>query len=143
MLLQVKCVCDPEAVLVEGRDEAVRAATERVQELGCACDILGADGSQLLHIEPQLPVQRGSPPTTYAVLAAIEGEPGSWERVAFGIGVRALPIAVGMFIVGVRGWRLPVGALLASSLVTGMLFAHYGARKYLKQLQAPVANGSG
>lgn len=134
MLLQVKCSCHAEAILVEGRDEAVRTATERVTELGCPCDILSSDGSQLMHIEPQVPVQRGAPPTTYAVLAALEGEPGAWERVAFGIGVRAIPISVALLIVGVRGWRVPVGAILASSLVSGMLLGYYGLKRHMKEL---------
>lgn len=69
--------------------------------------------------------QRGSPPSTYAILAAIEGQPGAWRRVAVATAIRSAMIAPGLWIAGVRGWKVATGALAGSVGITAVLYAYY------------------
>lgn len=75
------------------------------------------------YIEPQ------SPPSSYAVAAALDGEDGAWPRVLGVTLARAVIIFPGLYLGGVRGRHLFTGALAASASITGMLFVAYGIRK--------------
>lgn len=74
-------------------------------------------------------LERGSPPSSYAVAAALEGEPGSWGRVLVGTLQRSLFLAPGIALAGVRGEQLVKAALLGSAGITGVLFAIYSLRR--------------
>jgi hypothetical protein len=71
----------------------------------------------------QVPEQ--SPPSTYAIAAALEGEPGAWGRVAYETGRRAAILAPGIYLAGVRGRKFFAACLLGSVSITGVLLAHY------------------
>lgn len=74
-------------------------------------------------------VEAHSPPSSYAVAAALDGEPGAWVRV-FGVTAsRAIIIFPGLYLGGIRGKHLFTGAVAASTVITGMLFVMYGLRK--------------
>jgi hypothetical protein len=73
-------------------------------------------------------VERGEPPSTYALLAAIEGQPNAWYKVASLTAVRAALIAPGLWLAGVRGWRLPVYSVMGSMTITGGLLVYYWAK---------------
>jgi hypothetical protein len=138
MFYQVQCDCDGEPILVDGRQEAYAAAAERAAELGCGCHVVDSDGSAVARVTSPAAPAEATPPTSYAIIAAIDGVPGAWERVAWHTVLRATPIALGLAIVGVRGWRLLFGSALGSTLVTASLLAYYSARRMVAE-----QNGSG
>ena len=57
-------------------------------------------------------------PSTTAVLSVIRGEEGGWARVFFATLMRSFLIAPGVWLGGAKGWRLWVGAGVASTTVT-------------------------
>lgn len=67
-------------------------------------------------------------PSSESVNAVLRGEPGGWTKVLVSTTLRALLVAPGMAMVGVRGWKLPAGALLSSATITFFLFIFYGAK---------------
>jgi hypothetical protein len=75
------------------------------------------------YVEPQ------APPSSYAIAGALEGEPGAWGRVFLVTFARALCIAPGLYIGGVRGRQIVTGSIGAAVTITGMLFALYGLKK--------------
>lgn len=132
MRVQIQCDCAPEPVLVEAED-AEAAALELAQEHACPCHVLGLDGTHQMTVTPQHD-ERGSPPSTYAVLAALEKQPGAWQRVAWCTLVRVPFLALGMRLAGVKGWRLWLGATAGSSVLTGALFALYGYKRRKRRI---------
>jgi hypothetical protein len=73
--------------------------------------------------------QRGSPPSTYAILSALENEPGSAQRVAWSTARRMVLIAPALWIAGFRGRDL-VRASVASTLgITLGLMGYYSHRR--------------
>ena len=75
-------------------------------------------------------VEAQSPPSSYAVAAAVDGEPGAWSRVLLVTFARAFVIAPGLYLGGIRGTKLLTGAAMASTTITAMLFALYGMKKH-------------
>jgi len=82
--------------------------------------------------------QRGAPPSTYAILAAIEGQEGAWRRVAVATAIRSLMIAPGLWIAGVRGWKVATGALAGSIGITAVLYAYYALIKARQAASATI-----
>lgn len=78
---------------------------------------------------PSCYVDPNSPPSSYAVAAVYEGEPGSWAKVATATAMRAFFICPGLAIAGVRGRQLVYGSLLGSCGITAALFALYGLKR--------------
>lgn len=71
-------------------------------------------------------IERGSPPSTYAILALLEGEEGAFWRVVWGTLQRSAFIAPGLFLVGVRKPAKLVGySLAASTSITACLIGYY------------------
>lgn len=62
-------------------------------------------------------LERKAPPSTYAIAAWLDGEPGAFSRVVLLTTVRALPIGVGMALVGHRE-RIVRDALIVSGVLT-------------------------
>ncbi len=73
-------------------------------------------------------VQLESPPSTYAIAAWVDKEPGAGGRVAGLTLERAFFIGTGLFLAGFRGADLLKGALAASATVTGWIWADYSLR---------------
>ena len=70
-------------------------------------------------------VQKKSPPSTYAIAAMMEGEPGSKAR-AVGLTVeRAAILATGLYVAGFRGRSLIRGALFGSGAITAWISLDY------------------
>jgi hypothetical protein len=63
-------------------------------------------------------VPQGSPPSSYAAHAVVQGERGALVRFAGLTVLRSLLIAPGMAVVGVRGRPLLLGSLAASGLIS-------------------------
>jgi len=63
-------------------------------------------------------VPQGSPPSSYAAYAIVDGEPGSIVRFAGLTILRALLIAPGVALAGVRGKQLILGSLAGSGLIS-------------------------
>jgi hypothetical protein len=74
-------------------------------------------------------LERGSPPSSYAMAAALEGEPGGWARVAVGTLHRSLLLTPGIALAGVRGGELVRAAVLGSAGITFWLFLLYSMRR--------------
>lgn len=74
-------------------------------------------------------LERGSPPSTYAILALLEGEPGALGRVAVGTAQRMVLIAPGLWLAGFRGRDLLAGTAAASASVTLGLIAYYALNR--------------
>lgn len=74
-------------------------------------------------------VEKHSPPSSYAVAAALEKRSGAWGKVASGTLQRALFLAPGLALAGVRGDQLIKGAFLGSVGITTWLFILYGLRR--------------
>jgi hypothetical protein len=73
-------------------------------------------------------MQRGSPPSDYAVLALVQGQPKALSRVAVLTAKRSLLIAPGLWLVGFRGRDL-VRATAAATLSITIGLTIYYARK--------------
>ena len=71
------------------------------------------------YAEPQ------SPPTTYAIAAVLDGEPGGWTKVILGAAARSVFLAPGLAVSGLRGRQLALSAVLGSISITTMLFPYY------------------
>ena len=70
-------------------------------------------------------VQEKSPPSTYAIAALMEGEPGSGVR-AVGLTIeRAVVLATGLYVAGFRGRDLWRGALYGSGSITAWISLDY------------------
>ncbi len=67
-------------------------------------------------------------PSSNAVKAAMRGESGGWFKVAMSTVLRSLLMTPGLYIVGVRGWKLLGGALLGSASITVFLFIFYAGK---------------
>jgi len=63
-------------------------------------------------------IPEGSPPSSYAAYAVIEGEKGSVMRFAGLTLLRALLIAPGMALAGVQGRQLVLGSATGSGLIS-------------------------
>jgi hypothetical protein len=74
-------------------------------------------------------VDQQSPPSSYAIAGALEGEPGAWGRVVLVTLARAFCIAPGLYLGGVRGRQIVTGSAMAAVTITGMLFALYGLKR--------------
>lgn len=74
-------------------------------------------------------VERGAPPSSYAIASVMEGEPEGPGRVIVGTLQRSLFIAPGLALAGLRGESLVKSALLASASITGCLFGLYALRR--------------
>jgi hypothetical protein len=74
-------------------------------------------------------VEQQSPPSSYAVAAALDGESGAWGRVLLVTFARAFVIAPGLYLGGVRGRYLLTGSAMASITITGMLFGLYALKR--------------
>ncbi len=70
-----------------------------------------------------------SPPSSYAVAAALEGEPYAMARVAGATAMRGLFIVPGLAFAGVRGKKLVLGAAYGAVGITVALFVLYGLRR--------------
>ena len=70
-------------------------------------------------------VQPQSPPSTYAIAAWLDGEPGAGVRVGRLTLERALVIGSGLLLAGFRGRDAVRGALIASATVTGWIVVDY------------------
>jgi hypothetical protein len=76
-----------------------------------------------------LSIERDAPPSTYAIAAALDGEPGAWPRVASLTAVRAAMIWPGLYLAGIRGWRSAAGAAAGSTAITVLLLGYYGLKR--------------
>ena len=75
-------------------------------------------------------VRRGSPPSSYAVQALLEGEPGSVGRVLEATLLRTVFVLPGLyFATPYRGRRLLGVAIACSGSITLSLILYYGLRK--------------
>jgi hypothetical protein len=131
-LYQIYCDCAPDPILLEAASiaEPRNVATDMAMEHACPCHVKAASGEIVATVTPPHGADRGSPPSTYAVLAVMEGEEGAWGRVALATGVRALAILPGLWAVGLRGWKLPGWSLAASTSITLWLFALYSLKRH-------------
>lgn len=107
------------------REAALRVA-EALAQTGQAVEVVDSEGNRTT-ISALLP--RGAPPSTYAALAVIEGQEGAWPRLAVCTGVRAIAIAPGLWIAGLRGMQLALASLLGSSSISIALLLLYMARR--------------
>jgi hypothetical protein len=64
-----------------------------------------------------------APPSSYAVYDLAAGVPGSAVRVAGLTLVRSAFIVPGLYIAGVRGWKMLWGALAASATISFGMYA--------------------
>lgn len=69
--------------------------------------------------------QRGSPPSTYAILSALENEPGSAQRVAWSTCRRMLLIAPALWVAGFRGRDLARASVASTLGITLGLMGYY------------------
>lgn len=152
MTFHVKCDCVIDVQQVAYADEAAAraAAAERVTRHNCPCHVIRVGAVQPLATyqlddmgEP-IELQRGwdprrtpgAPPSTYAVMAAIEGEAGAWPRLAGWTVGRTLFILPGLLV---WNWLRPreqrasvlslwLGSLCASATISGCLYIYYKAK---------------
>jgi len=69
--------------------------------------------------------QRGSPPSTYAILSALQNEPGAAQRVAWSTFRRMLLIAPALWIAGFRGRDLARASVASTLGITLGLLGYY------------------
>ena len=85
-------------------------------------------------------VPQGSPPSSYAAYALVDGERGAVLRFAGLTLLRALLIAPGIALAGVRGQRLILGSLAGSGFIS---MAAVGYAFVSKRQQLPPAPAVG
>lgn len=73
-------------------------------------------------------MQRGSPPSDYAVLALVQGQPEALSRVAVLTAKRSLLIAPGLWLAGFRGRDLFRATVTATLSITVGLTIYYATR---------------
>jgi hypothetical protein len=84
-------------------------------------------------------VPEGSPPTSYAAHAALSGSPKAIGMFMALTALRALIIAPGMAVAGIRGKQLLWGSLASSGLVSGIALVYcYALDRKLKAQQAQL-----
>lgn len=66
-----------------------------------------------------------SPPSTYAIAAAVDGEPGAWWRVLGVTSKRLALIVPGLYLAGLRGPKLVKASLSTTTTITLGLLALY------------------
>lgn len=69
--------------------------------------------------------QRGSPPSTYAILSALQNEPGAAQRFAWSTFRRMLLIAPALWIAGFRGRDLARASVASTLGITLGLMGYY------------------
>jgi len=74
-------------------------------------------------------IENSSPPSTYAIAAVLNNEPGAWGRVLLSTIVRGFAIAPGLYLAGIRGRQCVKGAALSSVGLTTILFLLYIHKK--------------
>ena len=75
-------------------------------------------------------VDRGSPPSAYAIESLLEGEDGSISRVMEATILRSFFLAPGLYLAtNLRGRRLVTVAFAGSASITLALMAYYLLRK--------------
>jgi len=72
--------------------------------------------------------EQKSPPSTYAIAALVDGEPGAFGRVVKLTLFRAIPIGVGLRIAGQRE-RLARSSLIVSASITAAMLGYAYGRK--------------
>jgi hypothetical protein len=94
-------------------------------------DLGQADVTTPAATTPVAPIQtgqRGSPPSTYSILALLEGQPGAVGDVVENTLLRMLLIAPGLWLVGLRGRQLVLSTAAASASITVGLTGYYAWR---------------
>lgn len=86
-------------------------------------------------------VEQQSPPSTYAIAALLDGEPGAAQRVAVLTLQRAVIVGLGLWAVGIRGGSLTRGALAGSAAITAWIAAGYALRSSRPSRAASQADG--
>ncbi len=81
-------------------------------------------------------VEQNAPPSSYAIADALEGVPGAWPRVGGLTAWRSVVISPGLYLAGIRGWKLVGGSLLGSAAISVYLLAYYGLARGRMQRQA-------
>jgi len=84
-------------------------------------------------------VDQQSPPSSYAIAGALEGEPGAWGRVFLVTALRAVCIAPGLYLGGVRGRQIATGSAMAAVTITVALFGLYGLKRACSAPPAQLA----
>jgi len=74
-------------------------------------------------------VLKDSPPSSYAMASALEGEPGGLGRVLVGTLLRGLLLVPGIRLAGVGGEQAYKAAFLSSAALTGSIWALYTLRR--------------
>lgn len=74
-------------------------------------------------------VEKHSPPSSYAMASAMEGEPGGLARVAIGTLQRGLIMTPGLRLAGIKGEQLYKAAFLGSIGITGWIWVLYTLRR--------------
>jgi len=83
-------------------------------------------------------LEHNAPPSSHAIADALEREPGAWPRVLRLTLWRSAVLSPGLFLAGIRGWRLAGGAVLGSGAITAGLFVYYGRRRAREQRAAAL-----
>lgn len=73
--------------------------------------------------------ERQSPPSTYAIAALVNGEPGAAGRVVTLTLSRAIPIGVGLRIAGQRERLVRSSLIVSTSITVAMLGYAYGRKR--------------
>lgn len=147
-MYQVTCDCSNVSELISGRSQAEQRAIELVAQFNCPCHVTsGVD--PVLTVAPRnggtgaIPnsasepsstpfyeeYYRQHPVSTYAINAALGGEQGAWKRVAVLTALRSAMMLPGLWLAGIRGWRLFGAAFLASTTMTGALIGYYALNR--------------
>ena len=85
-------------------------------------------------------IPQGSPPSSYAAYAVVNGERGALLRFVGLTLLRGLIIAPGMALAGVKGKQLLLGAAAASGLISSsaLVYCWYGYRASNPKAVAPL-----
>ena len=68
--------------------------------------------------EYSLSFREEHPPSTYAISSMVRGDPGSGWRVAYLTAARAVAIAPGLYLAGIKGKQLASASVLSSVAIT-------------------------
>lgn len=77
----------------------------------------------------QYPPEPEAPPSTYAIAALVDGEPGALGRVVVLTLFRSIPIGVGLRLAGQRKRLVKTSVTVSSTITAAMLAYAYGRKR--------------
>lgn len=75
------------------------------------------------------PPERYAPPSTYAIASLVDGDPGALGRVVLLTAFRAVPVGVGLRLMGHKQKLVTTSLAVSPSITAAMIAYAYGRKR--------------